>query len=503
MLSKKEIAEDRKILRKRWRKEGKHQGRSLACALYQQGINKGDVVAVLLPTQLETMIIYHALAHLGAIALPIIHTYGESDVINILQHSKAKMLIIRDRWQNIDYYPRLARYRQIKSLRDIVVIGTRAPDFAIPWAQVMAQPDTQLRETDIDPNAVSLLIYTSGTTGTPKGVQHSSNSFLAEMNSQTYLAQGPYLCCLPAGHFCGYTFMLRCVLKGLPTLFMDSWNANFAAEVIHKYRVKETGGTPNFLFEVLEAAQKSHYDLSSLNTFSVGGANTSSAQVRLSDQLGCPACPVYGSMEHPTVTYSLSSMPVYKRSTTDGKVDVKSGIEVKIVDSTGKQVPMGQEGEIASRGPDMFVGYTDSEQDTMLFLPGGWYLSGDIGRLDNEGYLHVTDRIKDIIKRGCDNISSTEIEEILTSYPKIKDAAVISAPDKKYSEKVCASVVLVDGVSHITLDEVSYYFRSKGIARFKIPELIDTVETLPRTASGKVKKNVLRLALSSNNREVP
>jgi non-ribosomal peptide synthetase component E (peptide arylation enzyme) len=172
---------------------------------------------------------------------------------------------------------------------------------------------------------------------------------------------------------------------------------------------------------------------------------------------------------------------------------------VRFVDDDFKEVPTGSEGEIAVRGPEQFVGYRDSSLDETSFLPGGWFLTGDIGRIDTDGYLTITDRKKDVIIRGGENIASKEVEDILARHPSVAEAAVVGMPDEKYGERVCAFVVLQPGAS-LDLTEVQQHFITEKVARQKTPERIIVVPDFPRAMSGKVKKFELRAQLKNEFR---
>jgi non-ribosomal peptide synthetase component E (peptide arylation enzyme) len=178
-----------------------------------------------------------------------------------------------------------------------------------------------------------------------------------------------------------------------------------------------------------------------------------------------------------------------KRAHTDGRPMMD--VEVRLVDDEGNDVTPGDEGEVISRGPDQFLGYMDPAMDAEAFTEDGWFRTGDIGRFDSDGYLAITDRKKDIIIRGGENISAREVEEILAEHPKVQEAAVTPVSDERYGERVCAFVITRDGQS-LTLDEVLAHFKARGAAKQKTPERLELVDAFPRTLSGKVQKYVLR-----------
>jgi len=196
--------------------------------------------------------------------------------------------------------------------------------------------------------------------------------------------------------------------------------------------------------------------------------------------------------EHPVVSTAAPTDSFERRANTDGLITPRN--EVKIIDDNEQELPIGETGEVCTLGPRLFMGYVDQEVDKVTFLPGGWYKSGDIGRLDGQGYLTITDRKKDIIIRGGENISAKEVEDLMGSIPGVVETAVTAMPDKEMGERVCAFVVLSPGAT-LTLAEVDAHFRALGATRQKTPERIVIVEDFPRTPSGKIKKVDLRQQL--------
>jgi acyl-CoA synthetase (AMP-forming)/AMP-acid ligase II len=214
--------------------------------------------------------------------------------------------------------------------------------------------------------------------------------------------------------------------------------------------------------------------------------------VERAHQHGIAAFRAYGSSEHPTISGGSASDALDKRTHTDGRL--VADVEVRIVDDTLRDLPPGEEGEVLSRGPELFVGYRDPALDDGVFLPGGWFRTGDVGTLDSEGYLIITDRRKDIIIRGGENLSSKQIEDVLAEHEAVADVAVVAAPDPVYGERVCAFVVLRPEAT-LSLADVRAHFSTAGIARHKTPERLEIVDSLPRTAAGKTRKAELRQRL--------
>jgi acyl-coenzyme A synthetase/AMP-(fatty) acid ligase len=465
------------------------EGLRLAAALRKLGIKPGDVVAVQLPTWLETAMVYQAIAHVGAVTLPIVSIYGETEVRYILRQSGAKLLFLPATWRKTDYAPLAAKYLEASALRHVVMIGDGAASCGMTLAELVAMGEGEFEPIPVDPDEVCCLIYTSGTTSAPKGVMHSHNTLLHEWGRPTFANRGTYLSSLPAGHITGYGYLLRTAIFGAPQVFVDRWEPLFAATLIERHRIESAGGTPTFLLTLLDAADKHGIDISSLTSFSMGGQGVTPAQVRMADDRGFRGARVYGSTEHPTVTRFDPEESFEHRAYTDGRID--GGNELRIVDDEDRDVLPGAEGNILSRGPDMFSGYLDLEANLQAFAPGGWFRTGDIGRLVEGDYLIITDRKKDIIIRGGENISSVEIEALVDQHPAVAMSAAVAMPDKIYGEKVCAFVVLRPGCS-LTLEEVRTHFMAANVAIQKTPERLEIVTELPRNATGKIKKHELR-----------
>jgi acyl-coenzyme A synthetase/AMP-(fatty) acid ligase len=231
-------------------------GRRLAGALHGLGLAPGDVVAVQLPTWYETAVLYQAIFHVGATALPIVHVYGPSEVGFILRQSRARALVLPHRWRDADFLARTPLFGALPDLEHVVVVGEDVADDRLSFGRLLRAGSPRFEPAQTDPNDVCLLLYTSGTTSAPKGVRHTHNTLLWEWGRPTYAMQGLYLSCLPAGHYSGFGFLMRPSIYGAPGLFMDHWDAAFAAELVERHRVRHSGGTPIFLLTLLRVAEE-------------------------------------------------------------------------------------------------------------------------------------------------------------------------------------------------------------------------------------------------------
>lgn len=467
------------------------RSRAAAAGFQAAGIGSGDIVAIWLPNGVEAAISYQAAALIGAVALPIVHLYGPAEVGYILRQSRARMLIMPDTWRSIDYLERYEALGALTDLEQVVVVGPSKPASAIFWDRIASHDVDRLKVPQIRANDVCLLIYTSGTTAEPKGVQHTHNTLFAEViaNGQIRAGTRNRLDSFPAGHIASVLNLLRMCTKGGTTVVMDRWDAAVAAQHVADYGIDSTAGAPFYLASLLDEAEAGAIDVTSLGDFLVGAASVPPALVERADAFGIRSFRAYGSSEHPTISTGRREDPFDKRAFTDGRLC--PGTEVRLLDDNDVDVGMGVDGEIVSRGPELFIGYTDSRLDEASFLPGGWFRTGDIGRFDEDGFLTITDRKKDIIIRGGENIASKEVEDILARLPAVSEAAVVAKPDDRLGERVAAVVRLASG-AELDLAEVRDHFVATGVAKQKIPECLVVVDELPRTASGKVRKSDLR-----------
>jgi cyclohexanecarboxylate-CoA ligase len=280
---------------------------------------------------------------------------------------------------------------------------------------------------------------------------------------------------------------------GTSTVLMDRWEPARALGLIEVERATFQTGPPTFLQTLASDPRAATADLSSFRLFSTGGANIPTDAARAAAaRLGCALKRAYGSTEVPTLTATSMDDDERARTETDGRAI--GGAEVRIVKTDGTDAPTGGEGEIWGRAPEMFIGYRDPAFDQTTMTADGWFRTGDLGVLDADGFLRVTGRLKDIIIRGGENISAQEIEDLLASHPALTDVAIIGEPDERLGERVCAVVVVAEGATMALADAVDY-LRAHSIATHKLPERLEVVPSLPKTASGKVAKGELRKRL--------
>jgi acyl-CoA synthetase len=487
-------------------------GLRMAGALARRGIGAGDVVAFQIPNWAEAAACLYGLLPLGAVVVPIVHVYGSKEVGHILRQSRARVLITADHFAHQDYMANLASVlTDLPDLELVIVVaaeGGPVPGLGttvVSWSDVASRADPLDQPARVDPDSPAVIGYTSGTTAAPKGVIHTHRTFFADQRSWAdFLAQDntpppavtptASLTASPVAHIGGLSSVLRPLLASRPLDLIDTWDVATVLAAIADDGVAAGGGAPFFLLSLLD-----HPDfdpavhLPYLVRQTMGGASIPTEVVQRAADLGISITRAYGSTEHPSTTASLHSDPPDKRNFTDGRL--LSGSEIRLLDPNGHPVPVGRPGEIHSRGPELFVGYTDPALTAEAIDPDGWYDTGDIGFFDDDGYLTVTDRKKDIIIRGGENVSAAEVEGLLARMNGVAEVAVVAAPDARYGEHGAALVRLLPGARGFDLRSVREHLQAGGLARQKWPEQLRFVDDFPRTASGKIQKNVLRGAL--------
>ncbi len=475
--------------------EVEDEARRLAAGLAARGIGPGDVVACQLPNWREAVAVVWGATFLGAVVVPIVHYYGRKEVDYILERTDVDAFVVASSFGRLQFLADVAERPVLKALKVFAVVGAddNLPPDATDYQKLLAAaPFDGL--ADVDPDAPALVAYTSGTTADPKGVVHSHRTLGAEIRQAATLVSTTTgkITPSPIGHFGGMlTGAFVPVTQGVPINWLDAWDPDFVLELMLAENVTAGSGATFFLTSLLDhpGLTQAHLDL--MRNISLGGAAVPEAVARRATDRGIVLTRNYGSSEHPTITGSRHADPEHGRITTDGRP--LAGVEIRIVDDEGNAQPVGEPGEILSRGPDCFVGYTDPELTPTAVDADGWYATGDIGVVDVDGFLTITDRKKDVIIRGGENISAAEVEQVLLAgVEAISEVAVVGAPDPKYGEHPSAFVRLRDPAGSVGLDELRSCCATAGLGRQKWPEELHVVADFPRTPSGKIKKRDLR-----------
>ncbi|BBY30918.1 AMP-binding protein [Mycolicibacterium sediminis] len=464
-----------------WR-DVEHSARRLAAGLRDRGVGPGDVVVMQLPNWMEAAATFWASALLGAVVVPVVHFYGRKELGHILSTSAPRVFVTTEK------FGRMTLHRDVCADVPLVALvgGTGDATGVLDFEDLLA-PEPLEGVLAADPAGAALIAFTSGTTRDPKGVIHTHQTLNFE--TRQLLAnypedRGRQLTATPVGHFIGMlSAFLIPVLDGAPIDLCDVWDPGRVLALMTSDGLSIGGGPPYFLTSLMDHPDFTPDHMALIRTAGLGGSTVPATVTRRLSDEGVLVYRSYGSTEHPSITGSSPSAPEGKRLFTDG--NCRPGVEIRLTD----------DGEILSRGPDLCLGYTDPALTAAAFDDDGWYRTGDVGVLDEDGYLTITDRKADVIIRAGENISALEVEEVLLGMPQVAEAVVVAAPDARLGERAAAVLRLRPGTVMPSMAEVRSHFEAAGVARQKWPEELHEVAEYPRTASGKVQKYVVRRSL--------
>ena len=497
-----------------WEELGRTVDR-LALALMDMGVSQGDKVAVLFPNRLEFIYATLALAKLGAVHIPISERLREREIKYILERTEAVSIIMVPEFWNFSFSDLISEIRgDLPSLRHIIVSEKKGHSHEVLLEDLISKrweetyPNdyyhrVYLKEHPVEPDDLLEIVFTSGTTGDPKGVMHTHNtrcrSALGTIAGTRLTSEDVWLIMVPLSHTTALVnAFYASVISGSCGVLLETWNVEEAFKEIERNRVTIPIGVPTMPIMMLQHPDLEKYDLSSLRTMALAGAPLPVEVARqIIERMGCYMTSAYGMTE--TAISNITSLddPVEIVCTTVGKP--QPGMEHKIVDEKRRIVPIGKEGEACARGQNVCVGYfRDPKRTSEVIDDRGWIYSGDLAKMDEQGNLIIVGRIKDVIVRGGENISPTEIEDIPYTYDKIEQVAVIGIPDDRLGEGTCACIIPKEGCS-FAYDEMKAFFKDR-VARFKIPDRIEFMGVFPTTPSGKIRKVELREIMAKDIR---
>jgi cyclohexanecarboxylate-CoA ligase len=471
----------------------------VAHGLRAHRVEAGRVISCQLPNWNEFALVFLAASRLGAIVHPIPPTNRASELRFMLNLLESQVIVVPARFRNFDYPAMLAGLRaDTRHLERVFVARGEAPAGMEPFAALTETPwETRAGRRPLpntDPNAVHEVVFTSGTTGEPKGVMHTPNTTLSTVyrliERLEFSDRDVILMASTLAHQTGYLYgYCLNMLLGATVVWMDVWQAEAAARLVAAEGVSFTMGATPFLRDLTYVPGASA--LRSLRLFISAGAPIPRPLVKdARTQLGCVISAGWGMTENGLVTCNGLADPEDKVFGTDGLP--LPGMELRVVDGDGQDLPRGREGELLVRGPAQFVGYFKRPDFTAdAHTADGWFRTGDRATLDDDGYVAITGRSKDLIIRGGENIPVAEVENLLYAHPKIAEVAIVALPDPRLVERACAVVIPRAGQS-ITLGEISAFLEEHQVARYKFPERLEIVDEFPMTPSGKVQKYRLR-----------
>jgi len=473
----------------------------IALGLISLGVERGDVVSYQMPNWWEFVALHLACLHVGAVTNPVMPIFRHRELSFMLGLAETKVMIVPQNWRGFDH---LAMVREIQpnlpKLEHVFALGGSG-DASFEkyflerrWEQETPDAEKMLKARRMQPNEIMELLYTSGTTGEPKGALHTPNTHIANLMQivRRFNLTGDHVFFMPSpmAHQTGFLVGMELPLAlGGKMVLQDIWDAEVGLGRIQDEGVNFMMAATPFMADLTDHPALPKYDISTFEFFISAGAPIPRALVqRATERLQAHIISAYGMTENLIVTSTRLEDQPEKVFGTDGTA--MPGMELRIVDHAGKVLGVDEEGQIESRGPGQFVGYlkrpekfdTDAE---------GWFKTGDLGKLDADGYVRITGRAKDIIIRGGENIPVVEVEQLLHKHPAIQVAAVVGVPDPRLGERAAAYVLLRAG-SSFTMEEMRRFLEDNGMAKQYWPEFLAVSEALPSTPSGKVQKFRLR-----------
>jgi long-chain acyl-CoA synthetase len=463
-----------------------------ANALAARGIGRGDRVAIMMPNIPQFVAAYYAVARLGGTVVPLNLLYKAEEVGYMLNDSGAKAIIIFEM-----FYPQAAEgIKAAPSIEHVIYVSQgAAPEGTTHWAALMDKAIPQRAPVEVKPDDVAVICYTSGTTGRSKGAMLTHRNFIANCEQCgnipgfEYTADDSTLLVLPLFHIYAMNVGMNASFwNGGSIILMTRFEPVPVLEAIQKHRPTFFYGAPPMYVAWINTPGIENYDLSSIR-FPGSGAAALPMQVlnRFKELTGLQILEGYGLTETAPVTHSNAASPQIKPGTIGWPIP---GVEAKLVNESDEEVPQGSEGEIVVRGENIMVGYWNNQEATDEALRGGWFHTGDIATVDEEGYYTIVDRMKDMINAGGFKVWPREVEELLYRHPAVQEAAVVPMPDPYAGERPVAYVALKQGQA-ATEEELIGYCKER-LASFKAPVRVEFRDDLPKLPTGKVLRRVLR-----------
>jgi acyl-CoA synthetase (AMP-forming)/AMP-acid ligase II len=470
----------------------------LANALLLRGLKEGDNVGLLMQNRQEMLEIFFAAAKIGAVNVPVNVRLSPKEVAYILNNAEVTILFVEEK--HIETIKKIKR--ELPLIAQYIVLGQEGDSHFTNYEDMTSSASPIPPQIRLEDDCDAFIIYTAGTTGKPKGavLTHKNlivNAMTIIQESLSSLPRRADLPCIepkvlsitPFFHIAGIMSVIRNMFQMIPVVVLD-FEPVTLLETIQSEKVTSLFLVPAMWLMVINHPEFKNYDVCSLRIAAYGGDITpNSLKERILEAFPNAALwEAFGQTEMSATAVFMKHQDALRK---EGSVGLPMwNVEVRVVDDDMRNVAVNEVGEIVYRGPGVFKGYYKNPDETKKAFEGGWFHSGDLVRRDEEGFIYVVDRKKDMILSGGENIYSAEVEAVLCSHPKIKEAAVIGVPDPKWGETVKAFVVLKEG-RQATAEEV-IEFCLENMARFKRPKFVDFVPNLPRSAMGKVLKRELR-----------
>ncbi len=463
----------------------------MAAGLEKHGVRRGDRVALLLGTQMEFPLSFFALMKLGTVVVPLNTRFKGEELAYEISDSESKVLIVDE-----EYWPFIDSVKdELKTIETIFFNGSQVPTGTLPFSLLKENREGVFTKAALSESDEATIMYTSGTTGKPKGaVLHQRGFVLTAMLVSDFIQFCPedkIICCIPLFHVTGLAcLMLAPIFSGVACVYLKQFRTKDFLEVMAKEKVTQYMGVVNVIWLMVNHPDFDRYDFSSFRTALFGGSPATEEMVR----------GIFSKLPHLQISVGYGLTESFAMVTTTPFEDALRKIKAvgqclptvgaDIVDDEGNQLPAGAVGEIVLRGAKVFRGYWKKPEATRETIVNGWVHTGDIGKIDEEGFIYILDRKKDMINRGGEKIYSLEVENVISDIPKVLEVAVVGVPDRVMGEVVKAAVVLRPGQT-ADEDEIKS-FCAKHLADYKVPKYVEFLDALPRNPAGKVIKQELK-----------
>ncbi len=475
----------------------------VALGMLELGLGKGDVISFQLPNWNEFIILHYAVTRIGAISNPLIPIYRDREIGYMVGLVESKMIVVPDEFRDYDHLAMIERLsHQWPSLEHVYVIGERIPSGMKSFAALLEEPWEERRDVSvldeiaIDPDDVTQIIFTSGTTGDPKGVMHTHNTLCVSsdywIERLRLTSEDVMFMASTFAHQTGFCYGVRLPTHyGGTAVYQDIWNPREFLRLVEKEKITFTAGATPFLQDTVQLEGIEEFDIQSLRAFVALGAPIPRALVKeAGNKVAFRILSGWGQTENGLVTLTYLDDSEEKLTGTDG-VAFK-GMQVKVVDKEGIECPPLVEGDLLCKGPALFVGYYKRMAETKAEYKDDWFITGDRAVMDEDGYIRIAGRNKDIIIRGGENIPVAYVENVLYEHPDLSVVQIIAMPDPRLQEKACAFVTMKADRPPLTIEAMQSFLKSKGVAKPYWPEHLEVIKEFPRTPSGKIQKFKLR-----------
>jgi acyl-CoA synthetase (AMP-forming)/AMP-acid ligase II len=463
----------------------------MAAGLEDHGVRKGDHVAVLLGIQVEFPLVFFALMKLGAVVVPLNTRFKGEELAYEINDSESMMLIVDE-----EYWSYIEHVRdRLKTVEKIFFNGANPPETTYPFSSLREHEQSVFTRAKLSESDHATIMYTSGTTGKPKGaVLHQRGFVLMAMLYADFVqfeSEDKMICCVPLFHVTGLAMvMLASIFGGVACVYIKHFKTRDFLEVMAREKITAYTGVGNIIWLMINHPDFGTFDFSSFRIAMLGGSPATEEMLSAMNAK-LPSCNVsagYGLTESFGSVCTTPYKDRFRKIKACGKP--LPLVEVAVMDDQGNELPPNSVGEIVLRGAKIFKGYWKNPGATKETIVNGWLHTGDIGKIDDEGFVYILDRKKDMINRGGEKIYSLEVENLIFNYPNVLEVAVVGVPDKAMGEAVKAVIALKAG-EEATEDEIRR-FCTEHLADYKVPKYVEFVNALPRNPAGKVIKAELR-----------